>query len=151
MGAWYLEELILIGQFMLEKKENYLKSINKAIKYLIKNQLSTGEFKTIASSKKSLRKGMFDSSNFTTANVLYCLKDINTENMRYLKNQACKFLLHEQEESGVWKYWTKITGKKIEPDLDDTALISYILKTENISFRENRNKIQGNVNENGIF
>ena len=150
--------LLLVSWSYLDSKteistKNLNKSINKAIDFLYENQLDYGEFKTYACSDEEMKNCYFDSSPFITTFVLYSTKDIKNEKTEIMKNKAINFLLSEQEPGGIWRYWSSKNEKHLElnPDLDDTSTISFILKLYNISFEDNIDIIKKNRNNENLF
>ena len=65
---------------------------------------------------------------FVAACVLYALRHAGTEAAGDIARGTVRFLLREMRPPGVWSYWTAASGKRIDPDLDDTALISFLLR-----------------------
>lgn len=127
-------------------------SINRAIDFLYYDQLDYGEFKTFAYQNGYT---FFDSSPFTTTFVLYSLRGIEDERVEIIKSKAVKFFLEEQENGGLWRYWTSRNFiKKREntlPDLDDISTVSFALKTLNVKFDDNKEVILNNRNHNNLF
>jgi hypothetical protein len=41
------------------------------------------------------------------------------------------FLLREMQAGSLWSYWSRRSGKSIDPDLDDTSLASHVLASAN--------------------
>ena len=72
--------------------------------------------------------GIDDHSVFVTACVLYALRHVDAGVAGPIARGAVRFLIGEMRPPGVWSYWTAASGKRIDPDLDDTALISFLLR-----------------------
>ncbi len=127
-------------------------SISKALDFLYTNQLPYGEFKTCASTNPQMQGSCrFDSSLFITSFVLYSISFVDDQKANEMTKKALNFFLEEMEGPGVWRYWTSRNHKKIDPDLDDTACVSYALKANNVPFKSNLETILANRNEAGIF
>tara|TARA_Y100000310_G_scaffold148238_1_gene147489 strand:- start:4095 stop:5120 length:1026 start_codon:yes stop_codon:yes gene_type:complete len=126
-------------------------SINKAIDFLYESQLDYGEFETYACKDRGMTDCYFDSSPFVTTFVLYSIKDVQDSRVRLMTNKGISFLLAEKEPGGIWKYWSSRNYKEIEPDLDDTAVISDILRRNRIDFEDNSDIIENNRNDEGLF
>lgn len=101
----------------------------------------------------------FDSSPFTTAIVLYSLTFVypattSSEVYPGFRQRALDFLHSERIEPGIWRYWSAASGKGISPDLDDTALVSFVLQEHGQGGDlkpANRDLILSNRNREGIF
>jgi len=129
-------------------------SISRAINFLYENQLDYGEFKTLACEDKLMQNCYFDSSPFVTTFVLYSMKGMKDKKIEIMKDKALNFLLNEQEQGGIWRYWiSKNTGKisPIPPDLDVISTVSFILKINNRSFDNNLKLISKNKNNDNLF
>lgn len=126
-------------------------AIEKGIDFLYRNQLDYGEFKTYASWNRWFVGSVFDSVYFSTALILYSIKEITNEKVRIITKKAIKFLLEGKESGGIWRFWTKRNKKKLPPDLDDISVISYILKLNKIPFENNIPLILKNRNEENLF
>jgi hypothetical protein len=126
-------------------------SINKGIDYLYSNQMANGEFQTDSCTDDRMEKCVFDSSPFVTSFVLYSIKGSENKKVKEMSSRAIEFLLYEEGNGGVWKYWTKQNGKYIDPDVDDTATISFILKKNNESFTGNLQVLESNKNDEGLY
>jgi len=125
-------------------------AISRAILFLDDDQMDYGEFKSYVCSDALMRKCNFDSSPFVTTLILYSIRNVKDEEVAGMVNKAVDFLLSEQE-GGVWRYWTSRNNKHIAPDLDDTSTASFILQLNNVTFEDNRQIIQNNKNEDGLF
>lgn len=68
-----------------------------------------------------------------------------------MTRNALSFFLEEMEGRGIWRYWTSRTDKRIPPDLDDIACISYLLEKNQVPFPSNVDVILANQNEEGLF
>ena len=120
-------------------------SINLGIDFLYNAQLKDGEFSTYSCSEKEMINCYYDSSPFVTTFVLYSINEINNSKTIEIKEKALNFLLNEQE-NGLWSYWTKKNENKLYYDLDDTSCSSFILKQNNIIFQDNIPLIKNNKN-----
>lgn len=139
-------------------KESIEIALDNAIDFLYKSQLKYGEFKTYACKDLELTKCIIDSSPFSTTFVMYSLQNIKNKKIKPMINKSVDFLLSEEEPNGIWRYWTKRNSnwiiknsKKVPPDLDDIATISFALKSNQIKFGNNINLIKQNRNHKGIF
>ncbi len=140
---------------MSENQELIIKierSLSNGLEFLYQSQLPHGEFRTYASPHKMMvRDCVYDSSPFVTALVLYCISFLKDQRVKEMTEKALHFFLMEMKGQGVWHYWTSSSGRRIPPDLDDIACISYILKKNCLSFPSNIELILANRNEDGVF
>ncbi|MDD4563542.1 MAG: hypothetical protein PHF09_01535 [Candidatus Nanoarchaeia archaeon] len=138
----------------LEKEISFNQKLNNSIKlgidFLHNTQLENGEFKTESCFEKKMINCYYDSSPFVTTFVLYSINEINNPKVQEIKEKALNFLLNEQE-NGLWSYWTKKNENKLYFDLDDTSCSSFILKQNNISFQENIPLIKNNKNNESLY
>jgi len=148
--------IILLFLTIIGNKENLNvnrldRAISNGLDFLYKNQLPYGEFRTYSSYKNNMDDCCFDSSPFVTTFVLYSTGFIDDRRVEVMKEKGLKFFLEEMEEPGIWSFWTSRNNRKIDPDLDDTSCISYLLKKNEISTVNNLELIYKNVNNEGIF
>lgn len=68
-----------------------------------------------------------------------------------MTGKAIDFLLSEQKAGGIWSYYTSRDMKVLNPDIDDTAKVSFILKINNRDFEDNLDLISNNRNEEGLY
>lgn len=85
--------------------------------------------------------------------VLYALRFVNASHVADIARPAVRFLIGEMRPPGVWSYWTAASGKRIEPDLDDTAFLSFVLRRHHphIALGSNVERILGARNGDGLF
>ncbi|MBS1612383.1 MAG: hypothetical protein JST49_06135 [Bacteroidetes bacterium] len=70
-----------------------------------------------------------DSSPFVTANLLYCLLELNDARLEPVLEHGCKYLQNSTEYGGYVRFWPKDSLQHPVPlDIDDTAVSSYILQ-----------------------
>jgi len=129
--------------------------ISKAANFLDESQLYNGEFRSYRANNEAMDDGntLVDGCTFVTSCILYCLRFFNDPKFSVMKRTASVFLIDEMEPPGIWKYFSSNCPILIQPDLDDTALASFVLKDWHTDIRAGRNLeiILGNRNENGLF
>ncbi|MFA5485127.1 MAG: hypothetical protein WC260_02680 [Candidatus Pacearchaeota archaeon] len=133
-----------------ELEEEIESIIQKGIDFLYDSQLEYGEFKSYYCFDSNLSNCYFDSSPFITTFVLYSIKDISNPKVNEIREKAIDFLLKEQK-NGSWSYWTTSNNKTLVSDLDDTSCVSFILRQNNITFKENIYLIKNNKNTEGLY
>ncbi|MDA2926463.1 terpene cyclase/mutase family protein [Acidobacteria bacterium AH-259-G07] len=128
--------------------------LRKAIDFLFRSQLPSGEFRTYSSRDPELLKGcVVESSVFGTSCVLYGLEFVAYPSVEHMRKKGFNFLTEEAEAPGVWRFWTSTSGKRIPPDLDVTCCASFVLKKchPHILWGSNLKAILSNRNEEGLF
>jgi hypothetical protein len=97
-------------------------AIDAGVSYLSAAQMAHGEFPTYWSETRNL--GLvphYESSPFITALALVALTDVPAPAID--RRQAIRFLASWREPSGAVRF----LARGIDPDLDDTALVNYVL------------------------
>jgi hypothetical protein len=97
--------------------------------------------------------GVADHTLFTTACVLYALSHVDPAQADDIARAAIGFLIKEMRPPGVWSYWTADSGKRIDSDLDDTALVSFLLRRHHphVALGTNVEAILSARDEAGLF
>lgn len=127
-------------------------AISAGIDFLYQSQLPYGEFKTYACSNEEMTTDcFFDSSPFVTTFVLYSTSFVDDPKVKGMTEKAISFFLDEMESPGLWRYWTSRNDKSIDPDLDDTSCISYILVRNEVPFESNLDVFLANKDDQGKF
>ncbi|WP_158616972.1 prenyltransferase/squalene oxidase repeat-containing protein [Corallococcus exercitus] len=104
-------------------------ALSSAEESLERRQLPYGEFPSYKFSTAALDgPGTLDSSPFVTTFVVYALAMTEAPAAPLMMKKGLQFLLSEQRVPGVWRYWTSRNGAPIDPDLDDTACVSFLLR-----------------------
>jgi hypothetical protein len=117
----------------------FRRAILRAVGFLRRRQLPHGEFVTLLGADRQFSSTAFESSPFTTSFVLYALAHVDRAVVGHIAAKGAAFLLSEMEFGGVWRYWSTRQHKhhRLPPDIDDTACISYALKSLGRSFPNN--------------
>jgi len=126
------------------------RAIDRGLDFLHVSQLDYGEFVSYMCSA-SEECGL-DSSPFATALVLQAIEGIDDQRVTEMRGLGLDFLLSEEEE-GLWRYWSSRNPKNhlIPPDLDDTSVVSRLLKASGMAFEDNIGRIMDNKDEEGLF
>ena len=105
-------------------------AIARGLDFLRAAQLPYGEFKTLVGTRKSLKKGYFESAPFVTSFIVNALALFPRDDVGDMLDKALDFMSSEQDLGGVWRYWGLRDHKhfRLPPDLDDTACISFALQ-----------------------
>ncbi|MBN1424655.1 hypothetical protein JXA88_08865 [Candidatus Fermentibacteria bacterium] len=127
-------------------------AIGRGVGFLETNQMKHGEFRTYASPDSTLaRIRHFDSSPFVTSFVAYSLSYIADPRVEEMTARALCFLAEEMDREGTWRYWSSLNDKAIDPDLDDTACISFLLRRHRKTVPANHEVFYGNTDSRGRF
>lgn len=103
--------------------------IDGALAFLAARQLPSGELPTLFAPSPSLEHGRHLDSCVFAAAVAGCgLRLVERDQVAAgLLRRIRGFLMREMGDRGLWRYWTARSGKPIDPDLDDTALASFVI------------------------
>jgi hypothetical protein len=96
---------------------------------------------------------LVQSCTFVASCVLYCLSFLPDSGLDAMKSAAVGFLAREMKPPGVWKYFSSTSLIDLDPDLDDTACASFVLRDTHPDIRAGRNIdiILGNTSDDGLF
>jgi hypothetical protein len=115
--------------FMESPSPGMRAALSKAVQWLERRQLPYGEFPSYQFTTAMLDPpGKLDSSPFVTTFVLYALALIDEPAALPMLEKGIAFLISEQEPPGVWRYWTSRNSARIDPDIDDTCCVSFLLQ-----------------------
>jgi hypothetical protein len=126
----------------------------RGLDFLRRSQLPSGEFRTVLSTDFDLRADLVpDSSPFVTTFVLDSLRWQPPQSLDGMAERALDFLLREQDDQGLWRYWSNASPKRslVPPDVDDTSCASWVLSSYGRSFRDNRAAVAANRDSEGRF
>ena len=137
------------------KISSLLNCIAIAANFLDENQIYNGGFRCYMANNEALqaRNALVDSCTFYTSCILYSLSFLNNPELTPLKRTAAEFLIKEMRPPGVWKYFSSGNPTPVDPDLDDIACASFVLRGIHPDIRAGRNidVILGNRNQDGLF
>lgn len=108
-------------------------NLNKVLDFIIDSQQQNGGFPTYEYFPVWKPNDGWtllpDSSPFITANLMYCLLDIDDKRLSTVLQKGCKYLQDSAEYGGYYRFWPKDSRQHPVPlDIDDTAVSSYILE-----------------------
>jgi len=104
-------------------------AVDRAIGFLDRAQLPSGEFRADRYSDRSMtRNAQCKSTPYGTAYVLYSLGFTDNPRSAGLIDRGCRFLLGEMDAPGLWRYFSVGESETLPPDLDDTSCAAYVLK-----------------------
>jgi hypothetical protein len=126
-------------------------SVKRGIDFLFADQKSYGEFGVQECQDESLTQCTEASSPFGTTFVLYSLSGVKNEKAEAMIAAGTRFLQSEKLPGGLWSYYTKRNTAALTPDLDDTAMASFVLKQNGYDVSENTKVFEQNRNEKNIF
>jgi hypothetical protein len=126
----------------------------RGVDFLRRRQEPSGEFAIeLWREDEGPGSSVRDHAVMVTGCVLYALRFIDAATVGDITSAAVRFLIGEMRPPGVWSYWTAASGKRIEPDLDDTALLSFVLRRHHphIALGSNVEAILAARNRDGLF
>jgi hypothetical protein len=122
---------------------------------LRRRQQPDGQFPIDLSQEREMTHSRFDSSLFGTVMIVYSLsfvEPLQFPQIPQMLQRATEFLARQMVGPGLWRYWSAASGKRIDPDLDDTACISAVLvRNGYLLFDLNLPVILANRDEQGRF
>ena len=130
-------------------------SINLGIDYLYEHQYPNGEFCTYYAPDINMQEWCVpDSTVFPTSIIAGTLLGLRTlPKVREMLSSTTGFLRYQIMRGSVWNHFTKwhplFTYEP--PDVDNSVCASYVLKTLEVDFPENRKLILSNRNKEGLF
>ncbi len=129
-------------------------AIEKGVGYLERSQLPSGEFRTCASADPLMRdECAFDGSPFATSLIVYSLSRASHPAIGGITERALRFLRDDMSGPGIWRYWSRSNPKHrdIDPDLDDIACVSFVLRKFGAPFPPNERLLIDNRAGEGRF
>ncbi|MFA5997190.1 MAG: hypothetical protein WC791_01730 [Candidatus Paceibacterota bacterium] len=144
----------LLSVVILGNQKQQLKSVvAKGVIYIYKNQLPTGEIQSsFCINTKILKSCLPDESFFMTASSLYSLDKISerytNDYLDLVREKSIDFFIKNRPTNNIWRFFPK---DSVTPDIDDTALISYLLEKHGYGISDNHKIINKNVNDSGIY
>ncbi|HEV7766696.1 MAG TPA: prenyltransferase/squalene oxidase repeat-containing protein [Thermoanaerobaculia bacterium] len=119
-------------------------ALARAISFLERRQLSTGELPVLAS-------GNPDPAVFPTAVMTHSLSF--APDASQVQERALDFLAGEMNPRGLWKHWPREHPhhRELPPDLDDTSCASAVLARAGRTFPDNRKFLLANRNSRGLY
>ncbi len=140
---------------VLSKKENlyHLLLQRKKAKTLLENGMNkenefpTYEYYPNLADRKAEWHITFPSP-FVHANILYSLINSKIKNADFL-NKGTDFLLQSKEKGGLFRFWNlKNSTNKVPPDVDDTAVCSFVLNKAGYPLN-NKRILLNNIKKDG--
>ena len=127
-------------------------AIAQGIDFLYAAQLPSGTFQIFCSPHPLLEENCKpDYSTFQTAQISYCLDFTKSEKVEEIFRKAIHFLVNAMQDGCVWRYTCSPNPDYLAPDVDDTSIISSLLRRHGVSFPDNTSVILGNRNSHGLF
>jgi hypothetical protein len=131
------------------------RALTQAIAYLRQRQQPDGQFPVYVSPDRGMDASRLDGSLFATVTIVYSLSFVPRSQgaqIAPMLRQGTEFLAREMVGPALWRYWTAASGRRIDPDLDDTACISAVLvRNGYLLFDVNLPVILRNRDEHGRF
>ena len=127
-------------------------ALARAVAYLDRHQLETGELPIYASSDPTLADGAaLDPSIFPNALAAWSLAFWPAA--AKVRERICAFLAAEMSPHGLWRHWPSSHPQyaSLPPDLDDTSCASVALARSGITVPDNRALLLANRDSRGRF
>ena len=116
------------------QKRSFHESITLGVNFLFSHQLPYGEFKVYACPDREMDQNCyFDSSVFTTAQIIYCLNFIYNPIVDEMIKKSRSFLSEELVGPGLFQYYSSRNSKKLSFDLDVAVWRSPLLQALRLS------------------
>jgi hypothetical protein len=94
--------------------------ISRALAFLAKKQLPSGEFRLASGADRTLRESSAPKTTFGTAMIARTLlSHRHLPGVSSMLDRARDFLLRERDHDGLWRFFGR--GSDLVPDADDTA------------------------------
>jgi hypothetical protein len=127
-------------------------AIAQGVDFLHAMQLPSGTFQIYCSPHPLLEDECKpDYSTFQTAQIAYCLGFTKSEKVDEMVRKAIGFLLSTMQDGCVWRYTCSPNPDYLAPDVDDTSIISWLLRRHGVPFPDNIDVILGNRDSRGLF
>lgn len=136
------------------RRESLEARLRSALEFLAARQLPSGELPTLFATSRDLDDGrQLDSCVFAAAVAGCGLRLLGGDPLAgALLRRIRGFLVLEMGDQGLWRYWTASSAKPIDPDLDDTALASFVLADDHPELAAvSRAAMLANRDERGRF
>jgi hypothetical protein len=92
-----------------------------------------------------------DYSTFQTAQIAYCLDFAQSEKAQAIIDGAIRFLVANMQDGCVWRYTCPPNPDYLAPDVDDTSIISVLLRRHEVPVPDNIDVLLGNRDARGLF
>lgn len=147
--------LLFLGTTMRSKKVPVDSVVNNALRHVAESQLATGELPSSLCLSRKSESCIPGNNVFLTASAVYSLgetnkllKDTQTQNVL---DKSLSFLYEQRDENDLWRFWNKDYPDVLNPDLDDTAIASFVLEKYSKNRFENLEHFAPNKLPNGSY
>jgi hypothetical protein len=130
------------------------RAVRNGCAFLVEAQLPHGEFPAYIATDPFLKRNCeLNSTPFVTTFVLYALWFARDLPISHAVNGGLRFLTHEQESDGTWRYASSLNPDRarLDADVDDTACASWILRRHGVDFIPNEHILRTNRRSDGLF
>lgn len=149
------------GERKLEEIEEALgenPTIRKGIRFLLEQQLPSGEFPTYVDEDPSFSNPQPTTNVFNTAVILHALLPFkNIPRIKEATQRAIKWLIDQQDDPVYWNFFGKSIRdlpptEQVPPDVDSNSYILSALKDWDVQLSHSKlNDLMKNRNEQGLF
>lgn len=102
-------------------------AIRGGLKYLVSSQRASGEFPTYWSPSLTMTEPTYAESPFITGMIVLALSSLKTVEGKIIRRRAIAYLLTKRKSQGFFSFF----DNGIDPDVDDTCLLNWILQSGN--------------------
>ena len=145
-----------LAQIEKELGENPI--IRKGLRYLLHQQLQSGEFPTYTDNDPEFSNVKSNTNVFNTAVILHALLPFkNIPRVQGAVRKSLEWLMSQQDNSGYWNFFGKSVhdltpAEQVPPDVDGTSYILSVLKDWNVTISNSPlEKLLKNRNDQGLF
>ena len=127
-------------------------AVARGIDFLAAMQQPSGTFSIYCSPHPLLEENCKpDYSTFQTAQIAYCLDFTKSEKAQAIIDDAIRFLVGNMQDGCVWRYTCPPNPDYLAPDVDDTSIISALLRRHDLPVPDNIDVLLGNRDARGLF
>ena len=129
---------------------------NSILQYLSIQQKENGEFKSYCClpDNKPLEWYYSGDSPFASANILFCLRNLNSSSVLKIRNKGISYLRSQRVSFNLWRYWKHNNGVmeyNVPADTDDSSLVAFLLNKNQEKVKETLKLILKNRSINNRF
>jgi len=147
--------LLFLGTTMRSKKVPTDGVVSNALRHVAESQLATGELPSSLCLSRKSESCIPGNNVFLTASALYSLGETNKilkdTQAQSVMNKSLSFLDEQRDKNDLWRFWNKDYPDVLNPDLDDTAIASFVLEKYSKNRFDNLKYFASNKLPNGSF
>lgn len=125
-------------------------AIRGGLRYLVSSQRASGEFPTYWSLSLTMTEPTYAESPFITGMIVLALSSLKTVEVKIIRRRAIAYLITKRKSQGFFSFF----DNGIDPDVDDTCLLNWILQSANSNptfYRALAEKILQRPQQDGFY